>query len=848
ERLQKSKLLIYVELLQNEFVSDATVEINSYITGAGINGTITEFPFTASKYKVSVLNLNYQRFHNTEFLTSTPNFVSAGNRCLGQRNSLPYMAPVIPRGLLQMVNPFSSPSSKHSSKPSSKPVFKDDYVAGPPLPPNLIFTNDGRYKLCSQPFSCGDQKDLLYPFWIPDREDSGFAELTVSSVKFRILMADYDLHFITLARMDYTDNLCPSNPRNEQFNQSALQFADGTKLLTILYDCRDLPSNISNSLVYNYVTDFQCEEDMEGLRNYCFVKNSSSALLYMRDGTKDLEKNCKKEVSIPVRESTLPSLCSDNPNKSLEKGFNLEIKQDCLVCLESNGACGYNRGFVCYCDDGLMDITVMGLWSTQSTKDLGSICGFDSRRCSVRDLITILSSLSPDERITSETTESEVPHSTQTLHLCKGEKNYKVICGSGRERRIWNYSAVRLSYPFWKPGRKACGHPEFELNCSGDFAELNISTVKFRIIDSGYYETTLIRTDYIDNLYPRNPLNAQFNENVVSFPYNTELVTIYYDCPNFSPLIPHSFYVGELVSGNNRRNYYVTKNLTSPLLEEIRGLLNNFREMCKRNVSIPASGSALETLQRSPNTYNLKKAIEQGFDLYVNSDCERCMVSEGACGYNQTSSAFVCYCKDGPHNSSCPTHNRADLIEGIVIVIIILVGIIALVVLLCPCFGVQIFRKRKTSDDRRQKKLKALIPLKHYTYAQVKKITKSFAEVVGRGGFGVSSPSNRPPMNIVVEMMEGSLEALEVPPMPVLQQIPAARLSQSFWDSGEGSSASELLSFSLQAQSTKTPPTTDFTFEGFSKNKSEIQTEGAAIITPDGLLRLTDRNLNVTGT
>ena len=51
ERLQKSKLLVYVELFQNEFVSDATVEINSYITGAGINGTITEFPLTASKYK-----------------------------------------------------------------------------------------------------------------------------------------------------------------------------------------------------------------------------------------------------------------------------------------------------------------------------------------------------------------------------------------------------------------------------------------------------------------------------------------------------------------------------------------------------------------------------------------------------------------------------------------------------------------------------------------------------------------------------------------------------------------------------------------------------------------------------
>ena len=58
ERLQKSQLPVYVELFRNEFVSqaydffsDATVEINAYIYGAGINGTITEFPFTAARYK-----------------------------------------------------------------------------------------------------------------------------------------------------------------------------------------------------------------------------------------------------------------------------------------------------------------------------------------------------------------------------------------------------------------------------------------------------------------------------------------------------------------------------------------------------------------------------------------------------------------------------------------------------------------------------------------------------------------------------------------------------------------------------------------------------------------------------
>ena len=58
ERLQKSQLPVYVELFQNEFVSqpydffsDANVEINSYVTGAGVNGTVTEFPYTAARYR-----------------------------------------------------------------------------------------------------------------------------------------------------------------------------------------------------------------------------------------------------------------------------------------------------------------------------------------------------------------------------------------------------------------------------------------------------------------------------------------------------------------------------------------------------------------------------------------------------------------------------------------------------------------------------------------------------------------------------------------------------------------------------------------------------------------------------
>ncbi|EOA16078.1 hypothetical protein CARUB_v10004210mg [Capsella rubella] len=111
EKLQKSQLPVYVELFQNEFVSqpydffsDATVEINSYIFGPGINGTITEFPFTAARYK--------------------------RNLCLSSKDNVPYMAPVQPGALLALVSSASLPPAE-----APNPVFTDADVTEPPLPP-----------------------------------------------------------------------------------------------------------------------------------------------------------------------------------------------------------------------------------------------------------------------------------------------------------------------------------------------------------------------------------------------------------------------------------------------------------------------------------------------------------------------------------------------------------------------------------------------------------------------------------------------------------------------------------------------------------------------------------------
>ena len=57
-----------------------------------------------------------------------------------------------------------------------------------------------------------------------------------------------------------------------------------------------------------------------------------------------------------------------------------------------------------------------------------------------------------------------------------------------------------------------------------------------------------------------------------------------------------------------------------------------------------------------------------------------------------------------------------------------------------------------------------------------------------------TNPSDRPPMIKVIEMLEGHLEALEVPPKPLLY-LPAATIPETFEDSNETSSFSNPTQF-----------------------------------------------------
>ncbi|KAM5584331.1 hypothetical protein ABKV19_003948 [Rosa sericea] len=104
------KLRVYVELFSNEFVSqawdffsDPSVEINSFVTGAEVDGVITDFPKTAARYK--------------------------RNRCLSYKETPSYMSPVQPGSLIQVVSPAYLPPAE-----APNPALTESDVVEPPLP------------------------------------------------------------------------------------------------------------------------------------------------------------------------------------------------------------------------------------------------------------------------------------------------------------------------------------------------------------------------------------------------------------------------------------------------------------------------------------------------------------------------------------------------------------------------------------------------------------------------------------------------------------------------------------------------------------------------------------------
>ncbi|KAJ6421382.1 hypothetical protein OIU84_028701 [Salix udensis] len=217
-------------------------------------------------------------------------------------------------------------------------------------------------------------------------------------------------------------------------------------------------------------------------------------------------------------------------------------------------------------------------------------------------------------------------------------------------------------YPFSGSDRPGyCGYPGFELSCINQDPEITImgSTYKLHGINNQSRTLNVSRTDYTENLCPSLLSNTSLSPNLSSSNSDHAEVSLYYGCPSPSP----SGFSAQFTCNINETDmmgYFVTVN--NSVLSMTAPILITYLTTCNNSVKVPVRQSALVSVLEIPNATQLLGAMNQGFDLLWSANdplCDTCKSSGGQCGYNQTTTAFTCYCSDQPRDFDCTESPQA---------------------------------------------------------------------------------------------------------------------------------------------------------------------------------------------
>ncbi|KAG2714998.1 hypothetical protein I3760_03G055900 [Carya illinoinensis] len=328
-------------------------------------------------------------------------------------------------------------------------------------------------------------------------------------------------------------------------------------------------------------------------------------------------------------------------------------------------------------------------------------------------------------------------------------------------------SAKDIGYPFWGSNRPDyCGYPGFELDCSSDAPHINITFIKYRVLQIDKESMTLkvARADYWNTTCPPTIVNTTINFSIFSYPSSLVTLvnlTLYYDCspssslPNLPPQLDQmAIRLNCPINGSTGAiNYY------SSTIPDLAGA-------CKYNVEVPVVVSAAAAINLTLTEEALIEAIDGGFMLEwnaSNSNCDECQKSGGLCGFNTSTNAFACHCANGTFPFTCgltataPEPSR-KLNRRLVVVIGIPTGVVGIVVLslviICNVkrgylsSNSTAWWKRDANNyhfnaEEMIVNFGSMAP-KRYPYSDVKKLTKSFKDKIGEGGFGVVYKGNLP--------------------------------------------------------------------------------------------------------
>ncbi|GMI66158.1 Leaf rust 10 disease-resistance locus receptor-like protein kinase-like 3 [Hibiscus trionum] len=227
--------------------------------------------------------------------------------------------------------------------------------------PKYVFANT--FLSCSIRISCGTIQDIGYPFWGLDRLEScgyphpGFQlhcndnvpEITILNATYRVLEINNSSQILTVSRIDYRDNICPSRLINSTFESSPFQYKDGGNI-RLYYGCPTVPETLT--LTPNISNPFECRINQRSMMGYYVTMDLRGTAIANYLGS------CSDSVIIPAPIFEVGSLEENRNPEALEAaarlGFDLVWSANdgrCDDCLKDGGECGHNLGsgeFECY--------------------------------------------------------------------------------------------------------------------------------------------------------------------------------------------------------------------------------------------------------------------------------------------------------------------------------------------------------------------------------------------------------------------------------------------------------------------------------------------------------------------
>ncbi|KAJ6371022.1 hypothetical protein OIU77_001515 [Salix suchowensis] len=218
-------------------------------------------------------------------------------------------------------------------------------------------------------------------------------------------------------------------------------------------------------------------------------------------------------------------------------------------------------------------------------------------------------------------------------------------------------------YPFSGSDRPGyCGYPGFELRCINQDPEITImgSTYKLHGINNQSRTLNVSRTDYTENLCPTLLSNTSLSPNLLSSNSDHGEVLLYYGCPSPNPSGFSAQFTCN-INDTDMMGYFVTVN--NSVLSMTAPILITYLTACNNKVIVPAHQSAILPILGNPTIAQLLGAINQGFDLVWSANdslCDTCKSSGGQCGYDQTTTAFTCFCADQPQEFECTESPQAS--------------------------------------------------------------------------------------------------------------------------------------------------------------------------------------------